>query len=101
MASESELVDLARQIAAGFRSNARGEWMRWIDYYSLKRGNLTAALEWAEQLGADIAVREEMQGKYRDIARAVGRYKREIERLSFAEQRKLFGYVRWWLTVGT
>lgn len=100
MATEAELVDLARQVANGFRSNARNEWMRWIEYYNLKRGNLTVALEWAEEVGADIAVREEMQRKYRDIAAAVGRYKREIERLPFPERRKLFGYVRWWLMVG-
>lgn len=97
MAAEEEQIQLAKRIADALPEVSRNEWMRWIDIaftYGLEK-----AIRHAERLSTDVTMRPAIQRANRLIAQAIRSQLGTLKRLPPEDQRRVLGYVGWWLRI--
>jgi hypothetical protein len=95
MATEEEHIHLAKRIADALPEVTRNEWMRWMDVaftYGLEK-----AIRHAERLSTDVTMRPAIQRANRLIAQAVRGQLATLKCLPPEDQRRVLGYVGWWL----
>ncbi len=76
---------------------SRNEWMRWMQIagnYGLGKG-----IAYAQRLSRDITMRSNIQKINDQFGAVVPNYKKRLETLSSEQQRRVLGYVTWYLRI--
>ncbi|MGQ9654828.1 MAG: hypothetical protein ACUVXD_12250 [Thermodesulfobacteriota bacterium] len=95
--AEEEWVHLAKRIADALPEVTRNEWMRWTDVAS--KYGLEKAIRHAERLSTDVTMRPAIQRANRLIAQVVRGQLNTLRNLDPEQQRRVLGYVGWWLQI--
>lgn len=99
MAAEAEQIQLAQRIADALPEVSRNEWMRWMQMAS--RYGLQKAIAYAQRLSNDVTMRPAIQRANRLIAQAVQGQLGVLRGLPPEDQKRVLGYVGWWLRIRT
>jgi len=87
-----EKVELAQRIEGQLTGIIPSEWNKWCAY--ARRFGIKKAIQFAQIMQNSPSLRPGPKQSYRTISQVMGRFRKDLEKLSQDELAEVFGYVR-------